>query len=131
MTKNQKMLLGVGAVAVVGYLLWKKQQTAFTGNAGERTFFNASGTSKIAAPKCGCVTSCTTSSGPNTIVTTTGTSITGSSGSSMFPSGICMAVDAYTQDEGGHMVPYAYVMRNCSTCSNIPGTVSVLAKFKK
>ena len=58
MTKNQKMLLGVGAVAVVGYLLWKKQQTAFTGNAGERTFFNASGTSKIATPCKQCTTPC-------------------------------------------------------------------------
>ena len=53
MTKNQKMLLGVGAVAVVGYLLWKRQQTSFTGTAnrfatvGSRQKYNASG-SKIA-----------------------------------------------------------------------------------
>ena len=41
MTKNQKMLLGVGAVAVVGYLVWKNKQSAFTG----KTKFNASGVS--------------------------------------------------------------------------------------
>ena len=38
------MLIGVGAVAVVGYLLWKNQQAA--------AFTNASGTSRIASPKC-------------------------------------------------------------------------------
>ena len=53
MTNNQKMLLGVGAVAVVGYLLWKRQQTAFTGK------LNATG-SKLAVPKCPyCTTNCT------------------------------------------------------------------------
>jgi hypothetical protein len=54
MTKNTKMLLGVGAVAVVGYWLWKKQSTttSWTGSSNyppAPRLRYASGTSKLAS----------------------------------------------------------------------------------
>ena len=48
MTKNQKMLLGVGAVAVVGYLVYKQMNSKVKGGvapqpAGTATFASATG----------------------------------------------------------------------------------------
>jgi hypothetical protein len=45
MTKKQKMLLGVGAVAVVGYWLWKRQQstTSFSGGVQSPRMRSATG----------------------------------------------------------------------------------------
>ena len=51
MNKNTKLLIGIGAVAVVGYMLWKKQQTSFTGAVGNRQK-NAVG-SKLYSDRCG------------------------------------------------------------------------------
>jgi hypothetical protein len=48
MTKNTKMLLGVGAVAVVGYLIWKNQSTtSFAGPVGRRLKTFAVGKDKL------------------------------------------------------------------------------------
>jgi hypothetical protein len=61
MTKNQKMLLGVGAVALVGYWLWKRQSatTSFSGGVQSKRMKLATGTSKLATPKCAqCQTEC-------------------------------------------------------------------------
>jgi hypothetical protein len=60
MTKNTKTLLVVGAVAVVGYLIWKQRlsasttvtastSTGFAGNVGPRNYFvNAGGRTETA-----------------------------------------------------------------------------------
>lgn len=45
MTKNQKMLLGIGAIAVVGYLLWKKQSASFSGGVQSPRMKNSTGCS--------------------------------------------------------------------------------------
>lgn len=58
LNKNTQMILGVGAVAIVGYLLWKNNQasavastpsTSFAGPVGARGKFNATGTSRTAS----------------------------------------------------------------------------------
>lgn len=68
MTKNTKMLIGIGAVAVAGYLIWKNQSatSSFAGPVGRRTKYNATG--KNPCPL-GCTynaatRSCMCSSGP-------------------------------------------------------------------
>lgn len=52
MNKNTKMLIGIGAVAVVAYLIWKNQTatTSFVGNSvGNRNYFlNAGGRTETA-----------------------------------------------------------------------------------
>ena len=58
MNKQTKMIIGVGVVAVAGYLIWKQQQkttASWSGGAqtGREKIKNASGTmSRLAAPKC-------------------------------------------------------------------------------
>jgi hypothetical protein len=126
MTKNQKMLLGVGAVAVIGYFLWKKQSTT-TSWTGASNFppaprlKYATGTSKLAMKPCDCVTSCSGSGGANT---TAGAS-SGSAGSSQYPSGVCLAPDI-TNSTTGQI--YSYIMKDCSSCKTIKGSPSFLAK---
>ena len=105
MTNNQKMLLGVGAVAVVGYLLWKRQQTAFTGK------LNATG-SKIATygicPGCN-VTGCSggTKNHPDGVCAGTTTNPrTGQLNSTISDCGTCQVIyESNPSGTGNQMIP--------------------------
>ena len=55
MTKNQKMLLGVGAVAIAGYLVYQQMNKNSFANASGRSIFGKARTStKICGPGDNC-----------------------------------------------------------------------------